>query len=285
MNILVTGSNGQLGTQFRELAVLHNNMEFTFTTREELDITKSEVIEDVLKSRQIDCIINCASYTAVDKAETNIEEAMAINAQGAKNLALACAKTNVFLIHFSTDYVFDGENNNPYSEKDKTNPRTIYGKSKLEGEKEIITNIERALIIRTAWLYSSYGKNFVKTILEKGKEHSELRVVYDQIGAPTYTYDLANMVIEILPKAFKNIDKTEIYNYSNEGVTSWYDIALAISDNCILPCEITPVLSEEFPTKAQRPKFSLLNKNKIKNDFNLKIPHWRHSLEACLKKF
>ncbi len=285
MRILVTGSNGQLGNQFKELAMLHNDKHFTFTTRNELDITEAGGIEDVLKSRQIDCIINCASYTAVDNAETNIEEAMAINAQGAKNLALACDKANVFLIHFSTDYVYDGESNKPYSEKDQTNPRTIYGKSKLEGEKEIITNIERALIIRTAWLYSYYGKNFVKTILEKGKKNSELRVVYDQIGAPTYAYDLANMVIEILPKALKNIDKTEIYNYSNEGVTSWYDIAWAISDNCNLPCEITPVLSEEFQTKTQRPKFSLLNKNKIKNDFNLKIPYWRHSLEACLTKF
>ncbi len=284
MRILITGSNGQLGKQFKEISRLHKDKEFFFATRYEIDITKAPVIEKAVKSYNIDCIINCASYTGVDSAEDNISEAIKVNSSGAGNLALVAAKTNVFPVHFSTDYLFDGKSNQPYTENDIPNPQTEYGKSKLEGEKEIISNIEKGLIIRTSWLYSVFGKNFVKTICEKGKEKKHLKVVYDQAGSPTYAYDLANTVIKILPEIIDQSGGVMVYNYSNEGLASWYDIAIAIADLKKLPCIIEPVLSTEFPAKAKRPHFSLLSKNKIKKDFQIKIPYWRHSLEKCLKK-
>lgn len=284
MNILVTGSNGQLGKQFKEVSRLYKRNKFLFVNRYELDISETGVVESVIKSDKIDCIINCACFTDVDDAENNVDAAMEANALGVKNLALASAKTNVFLIHFSTDYLFDGENVKPYTEADKPNPKTVYGKSKLEGEKEFMLSTKRGLIIRTSWLYSHFGKNFVKTILEKGRKRENLKVIYDQVGSPTNAYDLANATLEILPKAVKSFDKIEVYNYSNEGVASWYDIAVAIADIKKLPCTIEPVLSEEFQTVAKRPNFSLLDKSKIKNDFQIKIPYWRYSLEEFLKK-
>ncbi len=284
MNILVTGCNGQLGSQFKDLSDLHNDKKFTFVDRNKFDISNYEVVESALKNNRFDCIINCASYTNVDQAENDTEKALKTNSDGAGNLALAAAKTDTFLVHFSTDYVFDGNKNQPYSENDPANPQTVYGISKLKGEKQIIANAARGLIIRTAWLYSAYGNNFVKTILLKGSEKKHLRVVYDQIGSPTFSSDLAYTTLKILPEAIKTFKNTGIYNYSNEGVASWYDIAVAISDIKGLSCNIEPVRSEEFPTIAKRPSFSLLCKHKIKNDFMVNIPYWRHSLDICLKK-
>ncbi len=284
MRILVTGSNGQLGNQFKEVSKLCKDHRFYFATRYEVDITKPKVIEKAISDNRIDCIINCASYTGVDSAEENIADASDVNAIGVENLAAAAAKYNVFLVHFSTDYLFDGKSNIPYNENDMPNPKTEYGKSKYAGEKAILLNLNTGLIIRTAWLYSTFGNNFVKTIYKKGKDKEHLKVVCDQVGSPTYSYDLAHAVMKILPEAVKVTDRVEVYNYSNEGVTSWYDMAVAIADIKNLSCIIEPVMSEQFPTKAIRPHYSLLNKNKIKSKFNLQIPHWRHSLERCLKK-
>jgi len=280
MKVLITGVNGQLGKQFKELS--ETNKDFVFTSREELDISKNEEVESFFNNNKFDCVINCASYTAVDKAENNINDAMNVNVLGSKNLAEATAKQKALLIHYSTDYVFDGKNNKPYSEDDISSPQTIYGKSKLKGEKEIFVNAERAIIIRTSWLYSKFGKNFVKTILEKSKEKQILEVVFDQIGSPTYCYDLANLTLKILPEVVDNFYTKDIYNFSNEGVASWYDIAQAIIDIKNVDCEVKPVLSDAFQTVAKRPYYSLLDKNKIKNDFNVKIPYWKHSLKRCL---
>ncbi len=280
MKVLITGVNGQLGKQFKELS--ETNKDFVFTSREELDISKNEEVESFFNNNKFDCVINCASYTAVDKAENNINDSMNVNVLGSKNLAEATAKQKALLIHYSTDYVFDGKNNKPYSEDDISSPQTIYGKSKLKGEKEIFVNAERAIIIRTSWLYSKFGKNFVKTILEKSKEKQILEVVFDQIGSPTYCYDLANLTLKILPEVVDNFYTKDIYNFSNEGVASWYDIAQAIIDIKNVDCEVKPVLSDAFQTVAKRPYYSLLDKNKIKNDFNVKIPYWKHSLKRCL---
>ncbi len=284
MRLLVTGSKGQLGSQLKEISKFYKNMDFIFATRSEIDITNALSVEKAVRSYNIDCIINCASYTGVDAAENDISKAMKVNSSGAKNLALIAANANAFLVHFSTDYIFDGNNNKPYTETDTPNPQTVYGKSKLEGERDIISNTSRGLIIRTSWLYSMFGNNFVKTIREKGKEKKPLRVVYDQIGSPTNAYDLACTVLNILPQIADQSESIKIYNYSNEGVASWYDIAVAITELKKLSCTVEPILSEDFETRAIRPHFSLLNKNKIKEDFELTIPHWRRSLESCLKR-
>lgn len=285
MNILITGSNGQLGSQLKKTSKLFRSNKYTFVNEYEVNITNQTSIEKIIKSDDIDCIINCASYTNVDQAENDADNAMNVNGYGTKCLASAAANTNTYLVHYSTDYVFDGNNNKPYTEDDTPNPVTIYGKSKLEGEKEFFANGSKGLIIRTSWLYSQFGKNFVKTILEKGKEKTTLKVVFDQVGSPTNASDLAYATLKILQKAIKSSKKIEIYNYSNEGVASWYDIAIAITNIRKLPCKTEPVSSEEFPTVAHRPHYSLLDKSKIKNDFGITIPHWRSSLKECLKKY
>lgn len=283
MNILVTGSNGQLGSQFKELSGLYNKNTFVFASEDDLDITKAGLVEDFVRANRVECIINCASYTGVDGAEENLQSAMNVNALGVRNLAVAASKFNAFLVHYSTDYLYDGSNTVPYNETDVPNPQTVYGKSKLAGEKEMLLNLDKGLIIRTSWLYSNYGNNFVKNIFKKGEEKQHLKVVYDQVGTPTYAFDLATSTLKILPEAFEVNDRVGVYNYSNEGVASWYDIAVAIADLRELKCTVEPVLSNEFPSKAKRPQYSVLNKSKIKKDFNLQIPHWRHSLKECLK--
>jgi dTDP-4-dehydrorhamnose reductase len=283
MNILVTGSNGQLGSELRDLEKEYSNHKFFFTDVNELDITNAEKTIQILKSNKIEAVINCAAFTAVDKAESQKSEATLINATGAKNMAMACAKVNALLIHISTDYVFEGKNFKPYTENDTAGPKTTYGKSKLDGEIEVIFNAKRALIFRTSWLFSSHGNNFVKTIYEKAKKEKELKVVYDQIGNPTYAGDLARAILEIIPNVPQKI-RTEIYNFSNEGVASWYDFAHAIVSIKKLPCKVTPVLSKEFPTEAVRPFYSVLNKSRVKQDFGITLPHWRDSLEVCLSK-
>jgi dTDP-4-dehydrorhamnose reductase len=283
MNILITGSQGQLGSELRELETAYPQYKFFFTDINELDITNEASIEKFVKTKKIETIINCAAYTAVDKAESDKQHAMLINATAVKYLAQVCGRENVLLIHISTDYVFEGKSFKPYTENDTASPKSIYGKTKLDGEIEVIFNAKRALIFRTSWLYSAYGNNFIKTIANKAKTTKDLRVVFDQIGTPTYAADLAKALLDIIPKVPSKI-RTEIYNYSNEGVASWYDVAQAIIEIKKLDCNVEAILSKDYPTDAQRPFYAVLNKARIKKDFGITIPHWRVSLIKCLEK-
>lgn len=281
-NILVTGSNGQLGNEINLIRGNYDWAKFFFTDVAELDITNAEKVEEYIKKNKINCVVNCAAYTAVDKAESEKKDVIALNSTAVKNLAEITAKYNVSLVHISTDYVFEGKNFKPYTESDTANPKTIYGKAKLDGEIEMLFNAKNAVIIRTSWLYSSFGNNFVKTILQKSKENKSLKVVFDQIGTPTFAGDLAAAIMQIIPK-LSSIPKVEIYNYSNEGVCSWYDFALEIVEFAGTKCEIIPIETKEYPTPALRPHFSVLNKTKIKKDFGITIPHWKESLRKCLQ--
>ena len=281
-NILVTGSKGQLGSEIQALHINYPESNFIFTDRENLDITCKDSIALTCKEKNITHIINCAAYTAVDKAEDDLEMADAINHMAVKNLAQVAKEQNIILIHISTDYVFDGKNYRPYIETDSTKPQGIYGKTKLDGEKALLhVNPQNSIIIRTSWVYSNFGNNFVKTMLRLGKERDELGVIFDQIGTPTYARDLAQTILDILPN-IKNT-KPEIYHYSNEGVLSWYDFAKEIMRMAKLKCQINPIQTSEYPTPASRPHYSLLNKSKIKKEFNLSIPFWKDSLDECLK--
>lgn len=281
-NILVTGSNGQLGSEFQQLAKDLSGFNFFFTDVEELDICNDEAVDDFIKSNSIDALINCAAYTAVDKAEEEQELAKQINIQAVDNLAKICKAQNVLLIHISTDYVFDGTNHRPYLETDQTNPNSFYGYTKDEGEKVILNTSGKAVIIRTSWLYSSFGKNFVKTILKYGAERDQLKVVNDQIGSPTYAVDLAICIMEII----KNYQPkgVEIFNYSNEGICSWYDFAKEIIELKNIDCKVSPIESKDYPTPAKRPFYSILNKSKISQTLTIDIPHWKDSLKICLQK-
>ena len=282
LNVLVTGSNGQLGSEIQELSSQYP-YNFFFTDRNKLDITDAQSIKEIIEKNRISTIINCAAFTAVDKAETDAEMADKINHLAVRYLAQISKEKNIKLIHISTDYVFDGKNYKPYHEDDKTNPNGVYGQTKLDGEKAMIEiNPENSTIIRTSWVYSSYGNNFLKTMLRLGKEKEQLGVIYDQVGTPTYARDLTKVILEILPN-IKN-EKVEIYNYSNEGVLSWYDFAKEIMRMAKLPCEINPIETKDYPTAAARPHYSLLNKSKIKKEFNITIPYWKDSLDECLKK-
>ena len=280
-NILVTGSKGQVGSEIEALSS-HYDYHFFFTDREELDITNQEAIEKFVEANGITTIINCAAYTAVDKAEEDKREADKINHLAVKYLSQISKEKEIKLIHISTDYVFDGKNYKPYSETDSTNPQGIYGQTKLKGEKALQSiNPKNAIIIRTSWVYSHFGANFVKTMLRLGKERESLGVIFDQVGTPTYARDLAKVILDILPK-IEN-DKVEIYHYSNEGVLSWYDFAKEIMRMAKLNCAINPIESSQYPTPAVRPHYSLLNKSKIKMVFGITIPFWKDSLDACLK--
>jgi len=280
-SILVTGSNGQVGSEIRELSSDYTYT-FFFTNREELDITDKEAIEKFIKNNKIDTIINCGAYTAVDRAEEEQELADRINHLATKNLGEVAKEYSLKLVHISTDYVFDGRNFRPYIESDKTNPNSVYGKTKLDGEKALIKiKPENTIIIRTSWVYSSFGANFVKTMLRLGKDRDSLGVIFDQVGTPTYARDLAKAILDILPKVENS--SVEIYNYSNEGVLSWYDFAKEIMRMAKLECSINPIETKAYPTLAKRPHYSLLNKAKIKEDFNITIPFWKDSLDLCLR--
>lgn len=286
-NILVTGSNGQVGSEIKALHVSYP-YNFFFTDRDSLDITDATAVEKFIEANNINAIINCAAYTAVDKAESDEANADAINHLAVKNFALTCKvpsgckQKNIKLIHISTDYVFDGKNYKPYTEDDTTEPNGVYGKTKLDGEKALLhVSPANSIIIRTSWVYSSFGANFVKTMLRLGREKEQLGVIYDQVGTPTYARDLARAILDILPN-IQN-EKTEIYHYSNEGVLSWYDFAKEIMRMAKLDCQINPIETKEYPTPATRPHYSLLNKSKIKQEFGITIPYWKDSLDACLK--
>lgn len=280
-NVLITGASGQLGS---EIEALHKNFpqyNFVFTDVNELDIVDATKVHSFLNDAHYDYIINCAAYTAVDKAEGDFEKAMQINSQAVKNLAQNASEKNITLIHVSTDYVFDGKNYKPYNESDPTNPLTKYGVSKVSGEQEVLKYCKNASIIRTSWLYSRYGANFVKTIINKGKEKGELNVVFDQIGTPTYAGDLAMTIASNL-KTFANADRNEIFHFSNEGVASWYDFAQAIIRLSNIKCKLNPVETHAYPTPAPRPSYSVLNKQKIKSFCNITIPYWTDSLAYCI---
>ena len=281
-NILVTGSNGQLGSEIKELSSAYPYT-FFFTCKDDLDISHAQDVEAFIQQNAINAIINCAAYTAVDKAESDADNADKINHIAIKTLAELSKRYALKLIHISTDYVFDGTNYKPYIESDITNPQSVYGRTKLLGEQALLhVNPKNSLIIRTSWVYSSYGANFVKTMLRLGKEKESLGVIYDQVGTPTYAKDLAKVILDILP----NIQNSalEIYHYSNEGALSWYDFAKEIMKMAKLPCKINPIETSQYPTPANRPHYSLLNKAKIKNEYNLDIPYWKDSLDACLRK-
>jgi len=287
-NILVTGSMGQLGSEIKELSSNYN-YNFFFTTRDDIDITDKENIKSFCEKNSINVIINCAAYTAVDKAESDEINADLVNRKAVKKLSIVAKELNIKLIHISTDYVFDGKNFKPYVEEFQTNPQSVYGKTKLDGENELLDiNPLNSIIIRTSWVYSYYGNNFVKTMLRLGKEKEELGVIFDQVGTPTYAKDLAIVILEIIQHSTFNIQNssthTEIYNFSNEGVVSWYDFAKEIMKMAKLDCKINPIETYQYPTPAKRPHFSLLNKSKIKQKFNIEIPYWKDGLDDCLKR-
>ena len=280
MRILVTGSNGQLGSEMVALQTQETHHQWFNLDINELDITDKNAVEQFVVNNKIDGIINCAAYTNVDKAEEDVALCYKVNRDAPQYLAQAIEKVGGFIIHISTDYVFNGTNNIPYTEQDKPNPVTIYGKSKIEGEQYVCESCKQHIIIRTAWVYSSYGKNFVKTMIKLGEKKPSLGVIFDQIGSPTYARDLAKAIITIVNKGIK----PGIYNFSNEGVISWYDFTKHIHQLAnITSCKVAPIHTADYPTLAQRPHFSVLDKTKIKNTYNIEIPYWRDSLEECIQ--
>ncbi len=286
MKILVAGADGQLGSEIKELSAGIDGRTFLFTDVDSLDITSETETEVFFQKVRPDIVINCAAYTNVDKAESEPETAERINSEAAGILARLASKYHSELIHISTDYVFDGKSFRPYAETDTENPQSVYGKSKLAGERIILKEKPDSVIIRTSWLYSSFGNNFVKTMLNLGRNSNEIKVVYDQTGTPTYARDLAGVVIR-LSEILKNDPAgftPGIYHYSNEGVASWFDFAKAVFEISGIDCKILPVLTEEFPSIAKRPHYSVLNKSKIKSTFNIEIPYWKDSLKDCLNK-
>ncbi len=281
MKILVTGGDGQLGSTLKNIAGNYKDHIFTFIDVGDLDLTDSPEMAAFLAANKPDILINCAAYTAVDKAEYETDRAMAMNAGASEEMARICSETGIRLIHISTDYVFDGRSFKPYKETDPVNPVSVYAKSKLEGETRIQKQVVKGIIIRTSWLYSEYGQNFVKTILKKGKELGNLRVVYDQVGGPTYAGDLARAILDILPEV-ANTGSMEVYHYANEGVISWYDFANAIIEISGINCILEPVETAAYPTPAARPSYSVFNKTKFKERFGITIPYWRNSLKKCI---
>lgn len=281
MNILVTGCNGQLGNEIQLLEKGNGKHVFFNTDVNELDITDENAINAFVDANNIDGIINCAAYTAVDKAESNEALCHTLNATAPGYLAAAMGKRGGWMVQVSTDYVFDGTKHTPYSETDPTCPDSVYGRTKLEGEQLVRQHCERAMIVRTAWLYSIFGNNFVKTMIRLGNEKTELGVIFDQIGTPTYARDLAVAIMTAVEKGII----PGIYHFSNEGVTSWYDFTKAIHRIAgISGCHVRPIHTEEYPTPARRPHYSVLDKTKIKATYNIEVPYWEESLAECISK-
>ena len=292
MTILITGANGQLGQCFKHLAAQYPQWDFIFNDFPELDITSHKAVSGFFESRnaenKIHWCINCAAYTAVDKAESEPVKARKINVAGPKNLAEACAVNGATMVQLSTDYVYHNRQNTPFQENDPVSPKSVYARTKLAGDRAVLKANAGAMIVRTSWVYSEFGNNFVKTMLRLGAERPALSVVFDQIGTPTYAPNLAEAILQMIQKVEKGEVKREnaggIWHYSNEGVTSWYDFAKAVFDIKKMSCRVNPIETKDFPTPAQRPPFSLLNKAKVKTVFGLEIPHWRDSLQVCLGK-
>lgn len=280
MNILITGCNGQLGSEIRLLENDYPQYTFFNTDKDELDITNQLAVNDFINRHEIDGVVNCAAYTAVDKAETNQKLCTALNTEAPAYLAAAIDKRGGWIVQVSTDYVFNGKKFTPYVETDTPCPDSVYGSTKLAGEFGVGKFCKRAMIIRTAWLYSTFGNNFVKTMLRLGSEREEIGVVFDQIGTPTYAHDLAVTILT----AVENGVKPGVYHYSNEGVCSWYDFTKAIHRIAgITSCHVKPLHTAEYPTAAKRPAYSVLDKTKIKETYGMEIPYWEDSLAKCIK--
>lgn len=282
--VLVTGANGQLGSSIRRLAVNYPSYTFLFTDVDTLDICDSSAVYAYIKEQSVDYILNCAAYTAVDRAEDDELLCQRINCDAVRNLGVAATAVGAKVIHVSTDYVFDGTHHTPYMETDETCPASVYGRTKLAGEQALFAVCPDAVVIRTAWLYSEFGNNFVKTMLRLGSEREQLNVVFDQVGSPTYAGDLACAMLTLLEQAEKDIFVAGIYHYSNEGVCSWYDFAVKIMELGGRNCQVFPIESKDYPAKANRPHFSVLNKAKIKKTYQVSVPHWEESLRKCIEK-
>ena len=282
IKILVTGGDGQLASCIKDLKKPYDNLKFIYTDYQELDITDLEAVEVYFKSNPVDYCINCAAYTSVDQAEKEQKKVTKINEIGVKNLASVCEKNNSTLIHISTDFVFNGRKSSIYNENDVTDPLSVYGETKRNGEIQIQNHLTKYFILRTSWLYSEHGNNFMKTMIKLSQEKSQLSVVADQIGTPTYATDLASVILKLI--SLKNT-QYGIYNYSNEGVASWCDFAKAIFEETGSKIKLVPIKTVDYPTLAKRPQFSVLDKTKIKRTFLLEIPHWRDSLKKALSKY
>lgn len=281
MNILITGCNGQLGNEMQLLESQYPQYQWYNTDVQELDISNQQAIEQFVAAHEIDGIVNCAGYTAVDKAEENEELCAMLNQHAPAYLAAAVEKRGGWMVHISTDYVFDGTHHTPYVETDDPCPNSVYGRTKLAGEQEVMQHCKRSVIIRTAWLYSTFGNNFVKTMIRLGKERPELGVIFDQIGTPTYAGDLAKAIMAVVEKGIM----PGIYHFSNEGVISWYDFTKAIHRLAgITTCHVRPLHTAEYPTPANRPHYSVLDKTKIKTVYGIEIPYWEESLKDCIEK-
>ncbi|HMM12066.1 MAG TPA: dTDP-4-dehydrorhamnose reductase [Bacteroidales bacterium] len=283
MNILVTGSQGQLGFELQRIAGTDKLHQWHFTDVAQLDITRRDAVLGYFQAHDIDICLNCAAYTAVDKAEDEPDKAMLINATAVGYLADAALLSKALLIHVSTDYVFDGQHYKPYAEDHHIAPKSAYGHSKAEGERLLMAHQANTIIIRTSWLYSAHGVNFVKTMLKLGLERSELNVVYDQIGTPTWAADLARVIV-IFADQYDRKPIKELFHFSNEGVTSWFDFARAIMEHGGRTCQVNPIPSSSWPAKASRPFYSVLAKEKIKSHLGISIPYWKSSLLKCLEE-
>ena len=282
MNILITGANGQLGNEMRVLSKENGQHAYFFTDVQELDICDEQAVHGFVKDNRIDVIVNCAAYTAVDKAEEHEDLCMRINRDAVRNLGEAAHAVGAKVIHVSTDYVFDGTSCRPYLESDATCPVSVYGHTKLAGEQALMEVCPDSVIIRTAWLYSEYGNNFMKTVLRLGKERDELRFIFDQVGTPTYAGDLAVAMLTVLERAEAGKFIPGIYHFSDEGVCSWYDFTVKILQIAGMNNRVIPIETKDYPTPASRPHYSVLNKGKIKSSYGLTIPHWETSLAYCM---
>lgn len=281
--ILITGANGQVGKEFQALSSQFPAFKFLFTSRETLPIENLNLLQKYFNEQQIDCCINCAAYTAVDKAETEKEQAFLINGEAVGNLATICKAHGAKFIHISTDYVFNGNASSPYKEFDLIEPVNMYGASKLKGEELAFNNNSSTIVIRTSWVYSSFGNNFVKTMLRLMQERESINVVNDQYGSPTYAADVANAIMNIVDH--KNLLTTSgIFNYCNQGIITWYDFAVAIKNLSNSKCTVNPIPTSQFPTPAKRPQYSVLDTDKIKETFQITIPNWEDSLNKCFSK-
>lgn len=281
--ILVTGAYGQLSSEMQALSSAYPQYDFLLVTKDELPIDNAEAVTKFFEENDIDICVNCAAYTAVDKAETAMEEAMAVNAIATGTLAAICGEKKILFIHISTDYVFDGNGSSPYKEDHPVNPVNAYGLSKLKGEELAMELNPGTIIIRTSWVYSSFGNNFVKTMLRLMKERESLSVVDDQVGCPTYAADLAEVIMQIIQQPAVAKANPGIYHFSDEGVISWFQFAEAIKELSGSQCKVNPIPSSQYPTPAKRPHYSVMDTSKIKQTFNIAPPHWKASLEQCLK--
>ncbi len=277
--ILITGSRGQLGNEMQAAATRYPNFNYIYTDIAELDICDKAALETFIEANKVKFIVNCAAYTAVDKAEDDVELCYRINRDAVQNIAQVAVANGIKVIHVSTDYVFDGTNHLPYSENQAVCPATVYGKSKLAGEQVLLATNPLSIVIRTAWLYSSYGNNFVKTMIKLGTERESLNVIFDQVGSPTYAADLADAILKIISN---NNFVPGIYHYSNEGVCSWYDFAKTIHRLTKISCNVQPIETKDYPARTPRPHYSVLNKARIKQTYGIQIPHWEESLKKCI---